>query len=189
MRYFLDAHLAGQHDLGETGVFEKADLGRVAIVGLRAGVQLDRRQIEFEQPHVLDDQCIGAGFVNFPGQLAGFFKLIVAQDGVERDENLCPEAMCKIAQASDFGDIVASAIAGAESRATDIDGVGPVLDGFDAEIGVFGRREEFERVLNSSHGALVRETGREFFEVELVQDGFGAFAGDLLRSTAFFARF
>ena len=88
-----------------------------------------------------------------------------------------------------FGDIVAGTVAGAERRPADIDGIGAVLDGFDAEIGILGRSEQFEGMLWAGHGALVRETRGEFFDIELAQDGFGALAGDLLRSTAFFARF
>ena len=64
--------------------------------------------------------------------MPAFFKFVVAQDGVQRDENLGPVAVGEIAQASDFGDIVAGTITGTESRAADIDGVGAVLDRFDA---------------------------------------------------------
>ena len=60
LRHFLHRQFAGQHHLRETGIFEKFHLGRIAIVGLRTGVQLDRRQIHFEQAHVLNDQRIGA---------------------------------------------------------------------------------------------------------------------------------
>lgn len=66
------------------------------------------------------------------------------QDGIERDKDLGAIAVGKIAQAFDIGDIVAGAVACTKSRAADIDSIGAVLDGFNAEIGVLGRREEFE---------------------------------------------
>ena len=81
--------------------------------------------------------------MELPGQSAGAFQFVVVQDGVERDEDIGAVAMGKIAQASDFGDIVAGAVTGTERRAADIDGIGAVLDRFDAEIGVLGRGEEF----------------------------------------------
>ena len=142
-------------------------------------MQLDGRQVEFEQAHVLDDQRIDARFVQLPGQLPAVFELRIVQDGIQRDKDLGPVAVGEIAQALDIGDIVAGAIAGPEGRAADVDGIGAVLDGLDAEIGVLGRSEEFERMLKSGHGALVRETRRKFFNVELAQDGYGPFAGVL----------
>ena len=189
MRISFKTEFARQNDLREADIFEKLHLVGVAIVGLRAGVQLDRRQIQFQQAHVLDDQRVGAGFVELPGELAGAFQFVVVQDGVQRDEDLGAVAMGEIAQASDFGDIVAGAVAGAEGRPADIDGIGAVLDGFDAEIGILGRGEEFEGVVGAGHGALVRETRGEFFDIELAQDGFGALAGDLLRFDCLFCPF
>ena len=106
-------------------------------------MKLDRWQVELEQAHVLDDQRIGAGFVKLPGELAAVFKLVIAQDGIERDEDPGPVAVGEVTEPFDFGDIVASTVTGAESRAADVDGVSAVLDGFDAEIGVLGRGEEF----------------------------------------------
>jgi hypothetical protein len=111
---FVEAAFARQNDLREADIFEEFHLGRVADVGLRAGVQLDRRQVQFEQAHVLDDQRIGAGFVELPGQLPAVFEFVVVQDGIQRDEDLGPVAVGEIAQALDFGDIVAGAVAGAE---------------------------------------------------------------------------
>jgi hypothetical protein len=183
----LKRHFARQNNLRETGIFEEFHLGRVAVVGLRAGVQLDRRQIHFEQAHVLDDQRIGAGFVQLPGQLASFLEFVIAQDGIQGDENLGVVAVGKGTQAGDFGDVVAGAVAGPEGRAANIDGIGAMLDGFDAEIGILGRGEEFEGVIGAGHGALVRKTRGKFFNIEFAQDGFSAFAGNLLRSTAFCA--
>jgi hypothetical protein len=74
-------------------------------------VQLDRRQVDFEQAHVLDDQRIGSGFVELPGQLPAFFKFVVVQDGIQRDEDLGPVAVGEITEASDFGDVVAGLMA------------------------------------------------------------------------------
>jgi hypothetical protein len=79
--------LARQHHLREAHVLQEARLGRRADVGLRAGVQLDGGQVELEQAHVLHDQRVGTGVPQLPGQLARRLELVVAQDGVERDED------------------------------------------------------------------------------------------------------
>jgi hypothetical protein len=99
-------------------------------------VELNGRQVHFQQAHVLDDERIGAGFIQLPGQQAAAVELVIVQDGIERDKDLGAVAVGKIAQAFDIGDIVAGAITGAKGRATDVDGIGAVLDGFNAEIGV-----------------------------------------------------
>ena len=92
-------------------------------------------------------------------------------------------------QAGDVGDAVAGPVAGAKGWAADIDGIGAVFDGFDAEIGILGRCEEFERVMDACHLGLVGKTWRKFFNIEFAQDGFGAFAGIFSRSTTIGGRF
>ena len=47
-------------------------------------------------------------------------------------------------KALDVGDRVAGAVTGAEFGAADIHGIGTVLDGLDADLGILGRGEEFE---------------------------------------------
>jgi hypothetical protein len=170
---------AGQHDLRETGIFEECHFGRIAIVGLRAGMQLDWWQIHFEQSHILHDQRIGPCFVSLPGHLAGPVEFVIAQDGVEGDKHFGIEAMGVAAEAFDIGQRIASIGTGTKGRATDINGVGTMVDGFNAEIGVLGRRKEFERVVGAGHLDLVSKAWRKFFDIEFVQDGFGAFAGIL----------
>jgi hypothetical protein len=58
--------------------------------------------------------------------------------------------MGMVGQPPDVGDGVAGAGPGAESRAADIDGIRTVVDGGDAEIGVFSRGEEFEELRHES---------------------------------------
>ena len=69
------------------GFFGRAD------VGLCAGVQLDGGQIQLQQAHVLHDQGIGPGLVHLPGHAPGLFQLIVAQDGVQGDEDAAVKAV------------------------------------------------------------------------------------------------
>lgn len=71
-----------QHNLREAHVLKEAGLFNRANIGLRTGVQLNRRQIHFQQGHVLHDQRIGPRPVHIPSQLAGAFEFVIPQDGV-----------------------------------------------------------------------------------------------------------
>ena len=148
-----ERQFARQHDLREADVLQEARLGRRADVGLRAGVQLDRRQVDFEQAHVLHDQRIGAGLVDLPDQLARLFDLVVAQDGVERDEHLRAVAMRVPRQPLDVGHRVAGIGPRAEGRSADVDGVGAMVDRRDAEIGVLRGRKQFQMLAIGLHWA------------------------------------
>jgi hypothetical protein len=63
-RDFVDRHSRARTTCEKPASSRNFTLAGLRIVGLRAGVQLDRRQVHFEQAHVLDDQRIGAGFVS-----------------------------------------------------------------------------------------------------------------------------
>jgi hypothetical protein len=142
----LHRELARQHDLRQTGVLQETRLLGRADVGLGAGVQLDGGQVELQQAHVLDDERVGTGVVHLPGHLARAFQLVVAQDGVERDENAAVEAVGVRDQAFQVADVVARTGARAEGRAADIDGIGAMVDGLDADVGIARGREQFNLV-------------------------------------------
>ena len=129
---------ARQHDLRQTGILQEARLFWRADVGLGAGMQLDGRQVDFQQAHVLDDERIGPGVVDLPGHLARTLQFVVAQDGVERDEHAAVEAVGVRDQTFQFADVVARPGARAEGRAADIDGVGAMVHSFDTDAGIAG---------------------------------------------------
>jgi hypothetical protein len=49
-------------------------------------------------------------------------------------------------QTRDVRHFIVGTLARAEGRAADIDRIGAVIDGFDAEIGIFRGRKQFQRV-------------------------------------------
>ena len=116
-------------------------------------MQLDGRQVDFQEAHVLDDQGVRARLVHLPGHLARGFQLVVAQDGVERDEDAAVEAVRVFHQALDVPDVVARAGACAKGRAADVDGVGAMIDGFNTNVGIARGREQFKLVGQEGHGA------------------------------------
>jgi hypothetical protein len=67
-------------------------------------------------------------------------QLVVAQDGVERDEDRRGSGG-RARQALDVGHRCLGVGARAEGRAADVDGIGAVVDGLDADVGVRGRGE------------------------------------------------
>ena len=109
-------------------------------------MQLDRRQVEFEQAHVLHDQRVGTGFVDLPDEAPRFFQFFVLEDRVQRDQHVRVVAMGVRREPLDVADGIAGIGARTESWAANIDRVGAVNDRFHAEIGVFCRGEQFECV-------------------------------------------
>jgi hypothetical protein len=135
---------ARQHDLREARVLQESGLLQRADVGLGAGVQLDRRQVDLQQAHVLHDQHVGAGVVHVPGHAPRGLEFVIAQDGVERDEDARAEAVRMAAQPLDVPDAVAGRCPRAEARPADVDGVGAMVDGLDADLGIARGCQEFE---------------------------------------------
>ena len=110
-------------------------------------MQLDRRQVDLQQPHVLHDQRIGSGIPDIPGDAAGFLKFAVVQDGIQRHQHAGVVAVGVCAERRDLADLVAGVGTRAEGRAADVDGVGSVVDGLDAELPGLGGGEQFQRLL------------------------------------------
>ena len=151
-----DVQLTCQHHLAEAHVLQEARLLGRADVGLGAGMQLDGRQVLQQQAHVLHDQRVGARFVQPPYQAAGRLQFVVAQDGVEGDEDAGVEPVRMGAQAGDVGHGVAGVRPGAEIRPADVDGVGAVGDGGDADVGVPRWRQQFDGALSCRHWVRLR---------------------------------
>ncbi|MNM58262.1 hypothetical protein D3C81_694880 [compost metagenome] len=119
-------------------------------------MQRDGGQILRQQPHVLHDQRIGPGFVDLVGQAPGLLQLVVMQQGVEGDEHLGAEAVGVARQRFDIFEGVARRAAGAKGGAAHIDGIGAMVDGFDAIGEVPGRGQQLEAV---SLGVILHGSG------------------------------
>ena len=151
----LHREFTRQHDLRQACVLQKTRFFGCANVGLGAGVQLDGGQVDLQEAHVLDDERIGTRLVHLPGHAARCLQLIIAQDGVERDENAGVEAVRVCNQALQIADVIARAGTGAKGGATDVHGIGAVVDGLDADVGVAGGGEQFDLVGQQRHGAII----------------------------------
>ena len=114
-------------------------------------MQLDGWQVELQKPHVLHDERVHPDPVQLPREAPCSFELVVAQDGVHRDEHPGMEPVRVGDQASNLRDRVGRLVTRPETRAADVDGVGAVVHGLDTDVGVAGRGEQFEVV--AQHGA------------------------------------
>ena len=139
-----EAQLARQHHLRKADLAEELRLLHRADVALRRGMQLDRRQVELQQTHVLHDQRVGTGVVHLPGDAPRFLQFVVVQDGVQRHQHAGVVTVGMFGEGRDLRDVVAGVGARAEGRAADIDGVGTMVDGLDAELAGLGRGEQLE---------------------------------------------
>ena len=158
---FFQIQLAGQHQLGETGLSQKLGFFQGADVGLGAGVQLNRRDIQLEDAHVLHDQRINAGVVELVNQLTRRLHLVVMQDGVDGDKHLGVEQVGKLHQPGNVRHAVAGVMPRAEARPTDIHGIGAMQDGFLGDGGITGRAEQFEVVLGQGHDDQLQPWARD----------------------------
>jgi hypothetical protein len=135
----LDRQFTRQHHLRETHVLQKAGFLSRADIGLRAGMQLDGRQIQFQQAHVLHDQHISACVVDVPGHLACALQFVVAQDGVQGDEDAAVEAVRVATQLLNLANVIARRCPCTKAWATDVNSICPVVDGLDTDVGIARR--------------------------------------------------
>ena len=138
---------ARQHHLRETHILQKLHLLRRAVVGLGTGMERNRWQIQRQQPHILHNQRIGTGFVDLVGQPPGLLQLVIVQQSIEGDKDLGTETVGVARQRLDILDGVARRTAGAEGRATHVDGIGTMVDGFYAVGEVLGRSQQLQPVI------------------------------------------
>ncbi len=139
--------LACQHHLREAHILQKLHLLRRAVVGLGTGMERDGREVQRQQPHVLHDQRIGTGFINLVGQPLGLLQLVIVQQGIEGDKYLGTETVGVTRQRFDIFEGVARRTAGAKGGATHVDGIGAMVDGFDAVGEVLGRSQQLQPVV------------------------------------------
>ncbi|MNL01221.1 hypothetical protein D3C87_1216840 [compost metagenome] len=144
----------------ETGLIEELGPRQGADVGLGAGVQLDRWNVQFHHAQVLDDQRIDTGVVQFVDQLARRLQFVVVQDGVDGGEHPRVVTMGELDQLGDIADFVAGVVAGAEARAAEVHGVGAMQDGLAGDGDIAGRAEQFQVMFGQGHNIFLVRLSR-----------------------------
>ncbi len=135
----VEIQLARQHDLGETGIREELRFLHAADIALGTGVQLNRWDIHLKHTHILHDQRIDAGLIQVSDQTLRRLQFIIMKNGVQGHKHLRPETVGEWHQFSDIAQAVAGIMAGAKTRAADIDRVGTMKDRFTGNGGVTSR--------------------------------------------------
>ena len=87
--HLLQRRLSSQNDTTETNLFQELYTLDTGIVTLRACVQLNRREVAFQKPQILDDQGVNAYVVKAVYHLYGIIQLIIEQNGVYCSKYLC----------------------------------------------------------------------------------------------------
>ena len=97
-----------------------------------------------EHGGVLHDQGVHAGLFQGLDQLPCPGKFFFLQKCIHRGENTDPEAMGVGTQAGDVLHGIAGGLTGPERRAGDVHGIGPAVDGRDADFRRPGRSQQFQ---------------------------------------------
>ena len=135
----IQVQLTGQNDLRKADVGEELRLLHRADITLGTGVQFNRRNIQLQNPHVLNNQGIDAGLIEIGDQSLRRLQLIIMKNGVQGHEHFRPETVGERHQVGNIAQAVAGVMAGTKARAANVDGVRAVKDRFAGNGGVTGR--------------------------------------------------
>lgn len=83
-------------------------------------------KLRFEQSQILHDERVDTGLLGFPGGFDGLIKLVVVNKRIERHIDAGTVLMRKIGDSGEILKGVASGLACAERRSSNVDGVGTV---------------------------------------------------------------
>ena len=132
----IKIQLSRQHNLREANIREELRFFNCTNVALRTGVQFNRRNIKFQNPHILNNQRIDTGLVEVSNQPLRGFQLIIMQNGVKRDENFCTITMGKRHQLGNIFQAITGIMTGTKTRAADINSIGTVQNSFAGNGGI-----------------------------------------------------
>ena len=142
--YLVESQLAGEHDLSESAILQKAHFPRCAVVTLGAGMKGNGGKIHPQKTHVLHYQRIDTGMIKLPDKAFHGIELAVVDDGVDRDVDLDTIDMRELNRAADILYGVGGSFPCPVCRATHIHGVRPVENGFTGYVGIRSRSEQFK---------------------------------------------
>ena len=111
-------------------------------------MKLDRREIGFEKPHILNDQRVNARVPGVPGELRRGFNLFIPENGVESHHDAAAEAVRRFTEPRN----ILKAVPG--RGPADIDSVRAVAESLDTDVRVLRGREEFQCLRIMWHVAL-----------------------------------
>ena len=145
LAYLVNGEFSRQHYPTETERLKPPHLVSSAVVGLCTGMALHRQSAKhIEHRHILDKHGIHSGIGKRGEQAAGGIKLIIINDGVDRDIHPGTERVGISAQLGYVVNRIACRSTGTEPIGTDIHGIRTMVDGSLATFQVAGRSKEFK---------------------------------------------
>ncbi len=122
-------------------------------------MQGNRRQLALKQSHILDDQGVDTDLPKLPGKAGGLGKLTIIEDGVQSNIDPRPELMGNGHQFFNIRETIGGGSSGTKLWATDVNGIGTVVDGGNATGKIFGRGQQFEGPLHifATPGSTIRK--------------------------------
>ena len=134
-----------QHEPSIAQAFGETCLLRGTDGALGGGMENHPFRSEPGDGGILYNQRIHTGFLQFLQQPPGLRNLLLIHQRIESHVDTDAEAMRIIAQPADIRHRIPCRLPRAEGRTGDIDGIGPAVNGRDADIRRPGGREEFQR--------------------------------------------
>jgi hypothetical protein len=132
----LKIEFSCQYDLLKAELLKHLGFLGSGDVELRRGVEFYRGEVHPCERKVLHDEGIYTDFVELMNEVFNALELMVVDDGVERDVNLCSIGVGVFAQAFDVGERIACRGASAILRSSDVNGISSVVDGFYTDVGI-----------------------------------------------------
>ena len=102
-------------------------------------MQLNWRDIQFQNTHILNDQSVNAGLVEIGNKTLRGLQLIIMKNGVQGHEHLRPETVGERYQFGNVAQAIAGVMTGTKAWAANVDGIRTVKNGLTGNGGVAGR--------------------------------------------------
>jgi hypothetical protein len=83
------------------------------------------------------------------------------EDGVKGDKHLRMVTVCVLHQACDVGHRIGGFGPGAKSRPANVNGIRTMINGFDTELGIFSRGQQFKVFTGFNHGVFAGLPSRQ----------------------------
>ena len=103
-------------------------------------MQGNRGQVEAQQRHVLDDECVHADAVQVVNEALHLHQLVVIDEGIDCRIDACPKLVGVIAGAAHVVERVGRVGTGTVVGSAHIHGIGAMVDSGDGDVGVAGGR-------------------------------------------------
>ena len=154
-----DGKFACEHHLLISLCVKKTYLFWCAVVHLGGSMEGNWRNVHLFHRHILDDECVNPDFVELAYHQFHLLQFLLIDDGVDGDIDLGTEEVCEIYKTLDVIDGIGGRRPCSECWRTDINSVGTVADGLDADVGRSCRRQQFQWNNLSRHTIWLMSNG------------------------------